>query len=109
MALSDILLRTLSHPILVAKGSALTWVEEDTNFVEIFESLEGVTDFTNSGVAAYDGGTTYTEDDIVTYNGFLYTYINPSGKNTGVQTTSSSYYGQVDPLVITSGYYYWVD
>jgi len=39
----------------------------------------------------------------------LYTYTNPSGKNTGVQTTSSSYYGQVDPLVITSGYYYWVD
>ncbi|MCX8122751.1 MAG: hypothetical protein N3F66_01135 [Spirochaetes bacterium] len=39
----------------------------------------------------------------------LYTYKNPSGYYPGVQTTSSSYYGQVDPLVITSGYYYWVD
>lgn len=89
MALSDILLRTLSHPILVAKGSALTWVEEDTNFVEIFESLEGVTDFTNSGVAAYDGGTTYTEDDIVTYNGFLYTYINPVDSSGNIPTNQT--------------------
>ncbi len=77
MALSDILLRTLSHPTLIAKGSALTWPEEDTNFVELYEAVFGVTDFTNSGVAAYDGGTTYSEDDIVAYNGFLYTYINP--------------------------------
>jgi len=77
MALSDILLRTLSHPTLTAKGSALTWPEEDTNFVELYEAVFGVTDFTNSGVAAYDGGTTYSEDDIVAYNGFLYTYINP--------------------------------
>lgn len=89
MALSDILLRTLSHPTLVAKGSALTWVEEDTNFVEIFESLDGVADFTNSGVAAYDGGTTYTEDDIVTYNGFLYTYINPVDSSGNIPTNQT--------------------
>lgn len=77
MALSDLLLRTLSHPILANKGSALTWVEEDTNFVELYEAAVLASDFTNSGVAAYDSGTTYTEDDIVSYAGSLYTYINP--------------------------------
>ncbi|MBN1531033.1 MAG: hypothetical protein JXA20_00070 [Spirochaetes bacterium] len=39
----------------------------------------------------------------------LYNYTNPAGNNVGVQTDSSSYYGQVEPLVITDGYYYWVD
>ncbi len=39
----------------------------------------------------------------------LQSYTNPSSRNPGVQTASSSYYGQVDPLVITAGYYYWVD
>lgn len=39
----------------------------------------------------------------------LYNYTNPAGQNPGVQTDSTSYYGQVDPLVITSGYYYWVE
>lgn len=35
----------------------------------------------------------------------LSSYTNPSGHNVGVQTTSTSYYGQVEPLVITDGYY----
>ncbi|TAL34500.1 MAG: hypothetical protein EPN93_12335 [Spirochaetes bacterium] len=39
----------------------------------------------------------------------LQNFINPAGANPGVQTESTSYYGQVDPLVITAGYYYWVD
>jgi len=39
----------------------------------------------------------------------LSSFTNPSGHNMGVQTASSSYYGKVDPLVITNGYYYWVE
>jgi len=39
----------------------------------------------------------------------LYNYTNPNGKNPGVQNESVSYYGQVEPLVITNGYYYWVE
>ncbi|HRV16086.1 MAG TPA: hypothetical protein P5130_12495 [Spirochaetota bacterium] len=35
----------------------------------------------------------------------LSSYTNPSGHNVGAQTTSTSYYGQVEPLVITDGYY----
>ncbi len=35
----------------------------------------------------------------------LSSYTNPSGYNAGVQTISTSYYGQVEPLVITDGYY----
>lgn len=37
------------------------------------------------------------------------TYTNPAGHNMGVQTETSSYYGKVEPLVITNGYYYWVE
>jgi hypothetical protein len=36
-------------------------------------------------------------------------YKNPAGHNPGVQTASSSYYGKVDPLVVSGGYYYWVE
>jgi hypothetical protein len=39
----------------------------------------------------------------------LSSYTNPKGNNVGVQTTASSYYTKVEPLVITNGYYYWVD
>lgn len=38
----------------------------------------------------------------------LSSFTNPSGHNVGVQTLATSYYGKVDPLVITAGYYYTV-
>lgn len=39
----------------------------------------------------------------------LTAYKNPSGKNPGVQTESSSFYGSVEPLQITNGYWFYVE
>jgi len=78
--LYNVLLRVLSDPNLTAKGSSLTWTEEDTNFkilVDAIKELAAVGD--TSGFEPYNNYTTYSDDDpdYVSYNGNIYEYINP--------------------------------
>jgi hypothetical protein len=75
--LDSIKLRSLSDPTLTAKGSELTWDEEDENFVIIHDAISELANVEVSGVDPYDAGTEYsTADPYVTYNGNTWQYIN---------------------------------
>lgn len=76
--LNSILLRVKTDPNLSAKGSPLTWDEEDTNFVIIRDALSELSNVDTSGFTPYNAGTTYSNvgPDYVSYNGNIYEYIN---------------------------------
>lgn len=77
MGLEDsILLRTASDPNLVAKGSSLTWTEEDTNFIIIANLLRSLQAVDTTNFEAYNAGTEYEQGDFVSYDGNVYEYIN---------------------------------
>jgi hypothetical protein len=73
MALNDIILRSVSNPPLVTKGSALTFTELDDNFIEVYNYLLSLN---NGGdLPLFDMATTYSLGDIVKYGGKIYNYI----------------------------------
>jgi hypothetical protein len=73
MALNDIILRSVTNPPLVTKGSALTFTELDDNFVEVYNYLLSLN---NGGdIPLFDMATTYSLGDIVKYGGKIYNYI----------------------------------
>lgn len=75
--IDQVLLRILSDPRYTAKGSSLTWTEEDTNFKIIADAiLELAAVGANSGFAPYDNSTPYSDGDYVSYNNNIYHYIN---------------------------------
>lgn len=76
--IDSILLRVLVDTNLSAKGSALTWVEEDTNFKIIRDRLALLSTATTNGFEAYNNGTVYSSvnPDYVVYNGNIYEFIN---------------------------------
>ena len=75
--LDSIKLRSLSDPTLTAKGSELTWDEEDENFVIIHDAISELANVEVSGVDPFDADTEYsTADPYVTYNGNTWQYIN---------------------------------
>jgi hypothetical protein len=73
MAKEDLLLRSVSNPPLVTKGSALTLAEFDGNIIEIYNALVSLSQ--SSNIDAYDNAVTYTLGDAVMYNGQLYKCI----------------------------------
>jgi len=78
--LPQVLLRILTDPIYTAKGSALTWIQLDTDLKIIADAcreLAAIGD--TSGFEPYNNATTYSDDDpdYVSYNGNIYEYINP--------------------------------
>ncbi len=74
--LDNVLLRSLSDPVLTAKGSELTFDEEDTNFVILHDAIKELSAVAVSGIDAYDGGTEYSLDDFVTYNNNTWQFVN---------------------------------
>jgi len=73
MGLNDIILRSVTNPPLVTKGSALTFTELDDNFVEVYNYLLSLN---NGGdIPLFDMATTYSLGDIVKYGGKIYNYI----------------------------------
>lgn len=80
--IEDIILRTTSNPPLTTKGSELTWVELDNNFIKIYNAL--VAQYISSYIPAYDGGATY--DDVVNnyafYGNKIYKWQNAIAGNT---------------------------
>jgi hypothetical protein len=82
MALTDIVLRSVSNPPLTTKGSSLTFTELDDNFVEIYNYLLSLN---NGGdIPIYDNSTTYSNGNVVQYGNIIYLYVNgtpASGQN----------------------------
>lgn len=82
MALTDIVLRSVSNPPLTTKGSSLTFTELDDNFVEIYNYLLSLN---NGGdIPIYDNSTTYSSGNVVQYGNIIYLYVNgtpASGQN----------------------------
>lgn len=78
--LDQILLRTLSDPVLIAKGDDLTWPELDLNLVIIHDAIRELANISGDGFEPYNAGTTYsqTPDTYVSYNGNIWHYINPT-------------------------------
>lgn len=74
--LDNVLLRSLSDPVLATKGSELTWDEEDTNFVILHDAIKELSAVSVSGIDAYSGGEEYSLGDFVTYNNNTWEYIN---------------------------------
>jgi hypothetical protein len=78
--LPQVLLRILSDPIYSAKGSALTWVQLDTDLKIIADACRELAAIgAASGFEPYDNSETYsdTDPDYVSYNNNIYEYINP--------------------------------
>lgn len=75
--LTKILLREKSNPNYVAKGSSLTWDEEDTNFILLGDAVRELQTPSDSGFSPYDNSKTYSNvlPDYVSYNGNIYEYI----------------------------------
>lgn len=86
-SLSDLLLRITVDPDFQTKGATLTFEELDANFILLANTIkENIVDIAPGGIAPYDGGTTYQNGDLVTYNNNLWEYISPtpaSGKVPG--------------------------
>lgn len=76
MAITDILLRTVSHADLTTKNAVITWEEEDQNFIEIYEALKALQNVDVSLFEPYNAGTTYESGDYVSYDGNIYRFIN---------------------------------
>ena len=74
--IEDLLLRVVSNPPLVAKGSQLTWQELDGNFVEIYNAI--MANYLSSYVDAYDNVVTY--DNVIVnyavYDSVIWKFIN---------------------------------
>ena len=76
MAKEDILLRSVSNPPLTTKGSQLTSVELDGNWIEIYNALKELSQ--SSWIDAYDNAATYYMDDYVMYNSQLWKCVTAS-------------------------------
>lgn len=76
MAKEDFILRTTTNAPLTTKGSAISQVERDANWIALYNILVELSQ--NSTVSTYDAGVTYddTVNKYVTYNGQLWKYIN---------------------------------
>lgn len=76
--LDNILLRTVVDPVLTAKGSTLTWEEEDTNFIIIHDAIKELSEVEIGGLDPFDAGTEYSNvaPDYVTYDGNTWEYVN---------------------------------
>jgi hypothetical protein len=77
--LDNILLREKVDPVLTAKGSELTFDEEDTNFVIIHDAIKELAVIEVGGVDAYDAGEEYSLTSpatYVTYGNNTWQYIN---------------------------------
>jgi hypothetical protein len=91
--LDEILLREKTDPVLTAKGSELTFDEEDTNFVIIHDAIKELSEVEVGGISAYNAGTTYsltTPPTYVTYNNNTWEYIKvtpSSGTTPGTDAT----------------------
>lgn len=75
--LTKILLREKSNPNYMAKGSSLTWDEEDTNFILLGDAVRELQVPGDSGFSPYDNSKTYSNvlPDYVSYDGNIYEYI----------------------------------
>lgn len=73
MAKEDLLLRSVSNPPLVTKGSELTLAEFDGNIVEIYNALVSLSQ--SSNIDAYDAALNYYLDDAVMEGSQLYKCI----------------------------------
>lgn len=78
--LNNILLREKADPNLSAKGSSLTWDEEDTNFVIIRDAIKELSTSSADGFDEYDNSKVYSNvnPDYVVYEGNIWKYINPT-------------------------------
>ena len=76
MAITDILLRTVTHADLSTKNAVITWEEEDQNFIEIYEALKSLLSVDVTLFEPYNAGTTYSSGDYVSYNNNIYRFIN---------------------------------
>jgi hypothetical protein len=74
--LNDILLRVLSDPNYTAKGSEITWEEEDTNFKILADAIKELSEVEIEGVEAYNPAEENELGDIRTYGGNTWEYIN---------------------------------
>lgn len=84
-AFSQPTLRTVTDPRFTTKGSELTWIELDDNFVYFHDLIDGLDGSGTSGITPYNAGTTYTggETVYVSYNGNIYKFISATDE-TGV-------------------------
>ena len=75
MAKEDLKLRVTSNAPLTTKGSALTWVELDANWIEIYNAFVALSQ--SSYVDAYSAAVTYddTIKNYVMYNGQMWKCI----------------------------------
>jgi hypothetical protein len=76
--LDEILLREKVDPVLTAKGSALTFDQEDTNFVIIHDAIRELSEVEVGGIDAYNAGTEYSltvPATYVTYNNNTWQFI----------------------------------
>lgn len=78
--IKNVLLRTLSDPNYVAKGSVLNWVELDTDLKIIADAIIELSSVPvdTSGFETWNSGDTYTTSppSFVAYNGNIWKYIN---------------------------------
>lgn len=75
--IDNIILRDTTFAPYTNKGSELTWNEEDENFIFLAEAIRSLQQADQiGGVLSYDASTTYELDDLVTYGGNLWQYIN---------------------------------
>lgn len=77
ISLSNILLRVLSDPNYVAKGSTLTFTELDTDLKILADNIRALQTPSTGSFSEYDNSKTYSNvlPDYVSYNGNIYEYI----------------------------------
>ena len=79
IAWENIVLRTLSYSPLNTVNREITWTEEDTNFVILYQHVKLLEEAGAGNFTEYNNGATYSNvsPDYVSYNNQIYKYISP--------------------------------
>lgn len=84
MNLASIILRVTTSLGFTTKGSILTWVEEDNNFITLGNAIKALESLNSSNFDAYSSGTAYTITTPATYVSYNSNIWQAVGASTGI-------------------------
>lgn len=96
---TGIILREETNPDLTTKNAELTFQELDTNFILIYEDLKALSG--SGALPAWVVSTTYSQNVVVSYDGLIWKYINPTPSAGVVPGSDPLFWVQLAPTELT--------
>ena len=95
----NLILRQETNPDLTTKNAELTFQELDENFIFIYEDLKALQG--SGALPAWVVRTTYSLNTVVSYDGFIWKYVNASPSSGVVPGSDPLFWVQLSPTELT--------